>query len=57
MDHFREGRTMSETRKEHSIEYLEGSEEIVGYRTKIRRKEAFTFTGYTLIVPANDEDN
>jgi hypothetical protein len=37
------------------IECLEGSEAIVGYRTKIRRKPSFQVTGYTLIVPPKAE--
>jgi len=37
------------------VEYLEGSEEIIGYKTKIRRKNAFQITGYTLIVPPQSD--
>jgi hypothetical protein len=33
------------------MEYLEKSEEITGYRVKIRKREAFNVTGYTIIVP------
>jgi hypothetical protein len=42
---------MSEKREECPVEYLEESEELVGYKTKIRRRDAFTVTGYTIIVP------
>jgi predicted transcriptional regulator YdeE len=44
---------MSERQEERPVECLEGSEELVGYRTKIWRKDAFQITGYTLIIPAN----
>ena len=33
------------------MEYLEKSEEITGYRVKIRKREAFNVAGYTIIVP------
>ena len=33
------------------MEYLEKSEEITGYRVKIRKRDAFNVTGYTIIVP------
>jgi len=38
------------------MEYLERSEEIVGYRVKIMHREAFKIKGYTLIVPPNADD-
>ena len=31
--------------------YLDGSEELTGYRVKVMQREAFRVTGYTLIVP------
>jgi len=37
------------------MEYLERSEEIVGYRVKIMHREAFKIRGYTLIVPEHKE--
>jgi len=33
------------------LEYLEKSEEIIGYRVKIWKRDAFTVKGYTIIVP------
>jgi len=33
------------------MEYLEKSEEVTGYRAKIRKRDAFNVTGYTMIVP------
>jgi len=47
---------MSAGREAGPIEHLEGSETIVGYRTKIRRELSFQATGYTLIVPPKAED-
>ncbi len=37
------------------VKILERSEEITDYRVKIRRKPSFQVTGYTLIVPPNEE--
>ncbi len=51
----RRAKAVSERQDEGAVEYLEGSERTVGYRTKIRRKKAFQVTGYTLIVPPKAE--
>jgi predicted transcriptional regulator YdeE len=34
-----------------SMQYIEKSEELIGYRVKIRRRGAFRVMGYTIIVP------
>ena len=41
--------------KEDHMQYLDRSEEIIGYRVKIMPKEAFTIRGYTLIIPEYKE--
>lgn len=40
-----------------SVTFLERSEDIAGYRVKILRKPDFQVTGYTLIVPPNEENH
>ena len=37
------------------MEYIENSQEIVGYNVKIMKRKAFKVTGYTLIVPPGPE--
>ncbi len=39
------------------MEYLEGSQDLTGYRVRIMPKEAFTVVGYTIIVPPRDRTN
>lgn len=33
------------------MEYTERSEKLIGYRVKIRRRDAFRVTGYSIVVP------
>ena len=48
-------REEADARASDPVEYLPGSEELVGYRTKIRHKPTFRITGYTRIVPPKAE--
>ena len=38
------------------MEYIENSQEIVGYNVKIMKRAAFKITGYTLIVPPGPDN-
>jgi hypothetical protein len=44
------GQAVSGKRKECPVAYPEKSEEIVGHKTKIRRKDTLNITGYTIIL-------
>ncbi len=37
------------------VTYIEGSEKLVGYRTKIWKRDPFRFAGYSVFVPPNEE--
>ncbi|MHB0879059.1 MAG: hypothetical protein ACYC5O_23730 [Anaerolineae bacterium] len=38
------------------MEYIEGSEALVGYKAKVWKREPFIIVGYTLIVPPHNDE-